>query len=265
MDTHFSTQDEFMDDLLLKHRISLRVLSDFAENHIEELKHAEDIFDLRDEHDEKLCLSVFCLMAGENAPAVRNNFCNRYQINDSSVDEIFFERNKLFLIAAFAYNPVFFAMCWNLCGIIASQLAMEAESQNETITPKKNKSVNLFFQRRVEVPAASGADEALREIWAESIDLDGVQGNLRIRANNRDDAGEMEFRFRFSEYHGEPLYFLKVHFTAKSDESRHIAELNKIAVNSKRKKELIIASSVQSGIHYSEGFTITSIEVEKFA
>ena len=255
---------EFIDELLLSHRVSLLALSDFADTHMEDLQQAENIFDLKEEKDEKLCLALFRLMAGKYASAISEKFCNKYHLALSSVDDLFFEKNKLFLLAAFVYNPSFFTLSWNLCGIIRSELAFEAESQKETEEPERSEVITVVFLRPILALAASGADETLEEIWSEDIDLDGIQGKLRILANNKDDAGLVEFRFKFIEYHSEPPYYLLVRYTTQSDGIEHTAELNTIAVNSSKKRELVIVSAVQEGIRYSGGLTITSMEVHKY-
>jgi hypothetical protein len=248
--------DEFIDQLLLEHHISLRNVYDFAEEHIRDLEQAESIFDLKNERDEKLCLTLFRLMTGEYAKAVSESFCNRYNIDGSSLDDIFFEQNKLFLIAAFIYNPAFFAMSWNLCGIIRSELAYGVKTQPGTIEQKNSPSP---FQRTIHAYAASSADEARIPIWSENIDQDGIQGELRILANNIDNAGEVEFRFKFKEYHSEPPYYLRVNFKTNSDNTEHVAELNDIEVNDSENRELIIVS-VQNGIPYVKGITTTGMQ-----
>jgi hypothetical protein len=252
--------DEFIDQLLLKYRVSLRRVYKFADEHMKELEQAENIFELKDDNDKKLCLVLFRLMAGKNSLAISKFFCDRYHINDYSIDDLFFEEHKLFLISAFIYNPSFFAASWNLCGIIISHLAYEAEAKKETQKPQNGTVVIIVFQRFI--PAehrASSAAETLKEIWSEDIDQDGIQGKLLIEAN----AGIVKFSFIFKEYRSEPPYNLRVHYKTQSDNVEHTAELNVIEVNSVRNRELIITSVPQHGIRYEDGFTITNLEVQK--
>jgi len=255
MEKEFNPQDEFIDQLLLKNNISLRAVYRFADEHIKELEQAENIFDLKEERDKKLCIALFRLMAGKYADDISKNFCERYDISDSSIDDIFFEKNKLFLIAAFIYNPSFFAMSWNLCGIISSQIASRAETH-----------VTVFqFQRKVHAFAASGADDIMKPIWSEDINQDGINGKLWIDANNKDNAGMVQFCFLFGEYRPEPPYFMRIHYTTNIDNIGHTAELINIAVNNDADKELIIASAPQNGIRYEKGLTITGREMLKNA
>jgi hypothetical protein len=254
---------ELVDQLLIKHKISLLDAADFANEHIKELEQAKNIFDLKEERDEKLCLALFRLMAGKYAADISKSFCERYNITDSSVDEIFFEKNKLFLIAAFIYNPSFFAMSWNLCGIIMSQLAYQAEMQEDVQKQETGKVIVVDFQQNIEILSASRADEVLQPIWSEDIDRDGIQGELQIRVNNKDNAGMVQFRFKFKEYHSEPPYYLRVHYKTNNDNIEHTAELNVITVNNADNRELIIASARQDSVRYEGGLTITSLEVQK--
>jgi hypothetical protein len=259
MTNKINVADEFIDQLLLKYRISLRAVYDFAEEHMEELQQAKKIFDLKDERDKKLCLALFRLLSEKNAAAISTSFCGRYHIADSSLDDLFFEQNKIFLIAAFIYNPSFFARSCNLCGILMSQLAFKAELLGEKQKPGKSKAFE--FPRTIPALAASGTDETLEEIWGEDIDQDGIQGKLRILAYNKDDAGVVQFRFKFGEYYPEPPYYLRVRYTTNSDGMEYTAELNIIAVNSSKNRELVIDSAPQKGIRYSDGLSIISLEV----
>lgn len=263
MDKKFNAGDEFIDHLLLKHNISLRAIYKFADKHMKELEQAENIFDLKEEKDKKLCFALFRLMAGKYASAVIESFCESYNITDSFLDDLFFEEHKLFLIAAFIYNPSFFTMSWNLCGIIRSQLAYRAEALKEAQKPQTGAVIVVIFQRNIKAFMASSADKILREIWSEDIDQDGIQGKLRILANNKDDSGMVQFRFKFKEYHSEPPYYLRVLYKTNSDNIEHTAELSVIAVNSAKNKELIIASTPQNGVRYEGGLTFKSLEVYK--
>jgi len=255
---------KFINGLLLKHRVSLRALSDFADAHMGDLQQAESIFDLKEKKDGKLCLALFRLMAGEYAAAISERFCSRYSL-DPSLDDFFFEKNKLFLLAAFVYNPSFFAMSWNLCGIIRSELALRQELQEKT--PKHETGFAAFaairLRRNAEVLAASSADAAMKEIWSEDIAEGGVFGRLRIMANNKDNAGKVQFRFKFRDYHSEPPFDLLVRYSTKSDGIEHAAELNTTPVNCSRSKELVIASAPQSGVRYSGGLSGISLEARK--
>jgi hypothetical protein len=260
MEKKLNAGNDLIDRLLLKHRISLRTVSDFADKHMGELMRAEKIFELKEEGDQKLCLAIFRLLSEKQAEAISASFCSLCHIADSSTDELFFERNRLFLLSAFIYNPSFFAMSWNLCGIMRSHLTAQAESSIDGQEQKNGAARLIPFQRTMHVLAASSADEALREIWSETVYLDGISGRLRILANDKDDAGLMQFRFRFSAYHPEPPFYLRVFYTTNSDSGEHVVELSTVAVNNSGKGELVIASELQRGIRYSEGFVITAME-----
>jgi len=245
MTNEFDASFEFIDELLLKHRVSLRSLSNVAETQMDDLQQAERIFDLKEEKDGKLCLALFRLMAGNHATAISESFCSMYNL-DPSLDDFSFERNKLFLLAAFVHNPSFFAMSWNLCGIIQSELASQGEKSNRTFLPRRN----------IAVLAASSADVAMKEIWSEDIEENGISGKLRILANNKDGAGKLQFRFKFSEYHSEPPYYLVARYTTKSDGIEYQAELSTTPVNNSKNKELVIASAIQTGVNYSGGLDL---------
>jgi len=259
MDNELNAGFGFIDELLLKHRISLRTLGDYAEKHMEDLEKAESIFDLKNEREIKLCLALFRLMAGKYAAAIGESFCGRYHITDSPVDDIFFEQNKLFLIAAFVYNPSFFAMSWNLCGIIRSELAFAKELQ--VISWENIKQFPRFHVPAVN--AASSADGVLREIASKDIviEKEGVFGKLGILANNRDTTGIIQFRFKFNEFTNRPPYYLRVRYTCVSDNTERIAELKNVE-KSQRNRELFIYSQPQSGIPYGDGLTI-GLDIQK--
>jgi len=263
MELESSSTLDFIDELLLKHRVSLLALSDFADVHMDDLQRAERIFDLKEERDGKLCLALFRLLAGKHEAAISESFCNRYNL-DTSLDDFSFEKNKLFLLAAFVYNPSFFAMSWNLCGIIRCELALRKELQEETPKQETGSVFSIVPKRRinigVDVLAASSAGEEMEEIWSGNIAEEGICGKLRISANNKDDAGEVYFAFEFKEYSPGLPFFLQVRYTTSIDRIEHIAKLT-IEHNSARKKVLIISSEPQRGIRYGGGITITDIEV----
>jgi len=256
----FDERNEFIDQLLLKYRISLFTVADFAKTHRSEMQQAGKIFDLKTERDEKLCLAVFRLISEEYSAAISECFCAQYKIA-SSLDDIFFDQNKLFLISAFIYNSSFFARSWNLCGIIISHLAYQAELRDEPKKPQAGTVIVVFFQQDIEVLSASSADEVLQPIWSKDIDQNGIQGKLQILANDNDDAGMLQFCFTFKEYYSEPPYYLSVHYKTNGDNIEHTAELNVIDVNNADNGELIIASARQNGVRYKDGFA--SLEVHK--
>jgi hypothetical protein len=262
MERKVNAGDEFIDQLLLKYRISLRAVADFAEAHTEDLRQAGNMFDLRTDRDKKLCLALFRLFSED--PAVRESFCGRYHIAGSSADDLFFEQHKLLLISAFIYNPSFFAMSCNLYGIIKSQLAFQTDVQEKGKEHQSGAAIKIIsFQRTVIPYAASAADEILREIWSEDIKQDGISGKLRIVANNANDAGIVQFRFRFDEYRPEPPFYLRIQYETNSDHKVHGADLNSVAVNNSGKGELVIVSEAQSGIRYGGGFVITGLEIRQ--
>jgi len=259
MNKEINTSFDFLDSLLLKHNISLHTLSDYAEEHMQELNQAENIFNLKEEKDIKLCLCLFRLMAERFSAEISECFCKRYNISDSKVDDITYEKNKLFLLAAFVYNPSFFSMSWNLCGIIRSELAIQKEAHknvNSNVTV-----IQLFFF--VKALAAGGANETIEKIWDETIDQEGICGQLQIKANNKNNAGKLQFFFKFKEYHPKPPCHLVIHFITESDKIVYTAEIKEVLLNSSRNKELVIASSELDGIRYTGGIKITGMEVHK--
>lgn len=258
MKQRLSAQDEFIDSLLLENGISLRNVYDYAEGHMNDLETAENIYSLNSERDKKLCLSIFRLISEEYAAAISNCFNAEYNINNITLDDSFFEENKLFLIAAFIYNPQFFARSWNLCGLFISHLAYEAGTRKET--KELSQAIIVFWVRQVSVYNASGEKGTLKTIWSEEVNEKGIRGKLAIKANNKDDAGELHFRFRFSEYSPRPPFFLRVHYATEKDGKEHTAELTEWT-SSKRNRELAIFSITEQGIKYAEGLTITNLEI----
>ena len=253
---------EFIDRLLMNYRISLRTVSSFAEQYGDELQRAQDIFALGSERDQKLCQALFRLLSKEEAKELGDYFCRKYQIQDR-LDDIFFEENKLFLIAAFVCNPAFFTLSWNICGLIKTEMALEGESQQ----PIQTQTMVLvwFAIPDIIVRAASSSDPMLREIWSKNLDQEGVKGELRVLANNADEKGRIQFCFKFKEFLSPPPYYLTVRYTTESDKQNHVAELNIVDVNNIEEKELIIVSKVQRGVRYTEGITNIRIEVQKLA
>jgi len=204
MEKEINAQDEFIDQLLLNNNISLRAIYKYADEHMKELEQAENIFDLKEEKDEKFCLALFRLMAGKYAADISKSFCERYNITDSSVDDIFFEKNKLFLIAAFIYNPSFFAMSWNLCGIIRSQLAYQAEMQEDVREPETGESSD-----RIEYIAASPEGPGFKEF---GTPLENKKGVL-VSRGAQFDVSYLQLIFRPKAEL--PDIFIDVRFTVK--------------------------------------------------
>jgi hypothetical protein len=252
MELELNEGDEFIDQLLHRYHISLLALGDFAEEHIREFEQAESIFDLKTERDKKLCLALFRLLSEKQAAAVSEKFCNRYNITNTSGDDIFFEQNKLFLIAAFIYNPSFFAMSWNLCGLIMSELAYEAESAStEELSFVIERSD--FFQ----YIAASGAGMEMRPVGnLVEINIKGIKGELSIDGNKENRA--VQFEFVFAEYHRHLPFQLEFLFVTEADKLTHQVKLDK-KLEDPDGKVLIISSPVLYDIDISKGITVIGI------
>ena len=138
--------EDIIDELLIKHNISLRILSDYADDHMEKLLKAEDIFNHKEDKDKRLCLAIFHLLAGDHAIAICECFCERYNIDASLIGKRISDENVMFLLAAFIYNPSFFAMSQNLCGIIRSQLAFEAEERKKMQIDSEYTDTTVFIR-----------------------------------------------------------------------------------------------------------------------
>jgi hypothetical protein len=249
----------FIDDLLIKHSVSLRTVYDFAEQHGEELRKAGEIFELKSERDKKLCLSLFKLLAGKSAKKMSAYYCRRYGI-EKGPDKEFFEENKLFLITAFIENPAFFNMSWNLCGIIQTRLSLK----KAPVTIKKTADDEEWLPfGNMGFAFAASSGSFLETIFSESIDTNGIKGRLQVMANNENESGDVQFVFAFDEYSSRPPYFLVIRFKTVDGKS-HTIKLDTYDSN-EHSKTLIIQSELQRGIKYSGGFTDVRVRKEKNA
>jgi hypothetical protein len=192
MSVNYNAGVDFIDKLLVKYRISLRTVYRFAEEHDSEIQGIEGIFDLKTERDKKLCLVLFRLLSGRSEE-IGSHFSNRYGFADS-LDDLFYEQNKLLLITAFMYNPPFFAMAWNLCGLVLADIA-DKSTGRENEGPVGGTKIIVFPQAlKVHRLAASGTEEGLRQFGkSHHVSVGDYSGELQIMS---DAEGYLQFRFK---------------------------------------------------------------------
>ena len=257
-----NTALEIIDDLLSEHHISLRAVYEAAEKHEEDIKNIDRIFELKSEDDKKLCLGVLRLLAGEKAEEVCNYFCNKYLI-ENNLDDIFYAKNKVYIIAAFINNPSFLTMSINICGYIKTELTISAESKADIEQTAMEREIGPvdFYIDRIDLKTASTSDEILKNIWNRSLDEKNIKGELFIDASDYEGRGRVQFTFIFAEYTPAPPFYLTIRYKTISDNKEHKAELFRIAANDSENRELIIESRIYRGVSYGEGIKEIRIEL----
>jgi hypothetical protein len=238
---------------MLQHHISLRNVYDYADSHKNELQCIENIFELGSEKDKQLCLALFRLIAKNEERRIANYFCNEYRFDDN-LDDMFFEQNKILLITAFIYNPAFFAMAWNLCGIIKAEIAVD---QNDLQVLKRNNAQQVFrFYNgagKVHNLAASGKDVGNKKFGEMlRVSFDETKGELQLLG---DDSGTLKLRFKFDKEYLQ-LPHLKVTFTVDATGESMETVLDKPLLNNND----MICSPIMKNIDISKGISITEVE-----
>jgi len=252
------TTVKFIDSLLIRYRVTLKMVYDCNANEKEAIADIKSIFDLGTPRDFRLCLVALRILGGNNAEKVAEYFkSDRGILYDA--DDQFFDENKTLVLTAFMYNPAFFAMAVNLHGLIDHKLQKQKLPVMETV--KNLPHIFDFIPKpalQFEYLAASGAGRKMKQIGKPAaVELNGISGELRIDGS-KEMNNAVQFVFLFSKYHRQVPFYLDVSFVTKADKLTHKARICKKHESSDKKK-LAITSPVQYEIDFSKGIAVTEI------
>jgi hypothetical protein len=217
--------EDFIDDMLIKHNISLEKTIAYAKEHRAELEGMKRIFKLENADDARFLLSLPALMV----PAIADNvvsYFRKEKAGDPVIEatEPDIENCKLPLLSAFIHNPSFFTMAWNWCAMIRQELQARTNPRRSFEVIKGEKApqfvskrtgLNIKYQRQ----AASGADAVVQDgEW--DIQRDNVLlGLLWLEITERG----TRFVFQFTDYTPEPSCYLVLKYKTKDGEPKSAA------------------------------------------
>lgn len=246
---------KFIDSLLVKNRVTLKMVYDCSVNDREIITDIKKIFDLENKQAFLLCLVALRIL-GEN----EKNKIAEYFKNDSQMyydlDDQFFEENKTVVLTAFIYNPEFFTMAVNMRGLIEHELQKQ---KNLKIMPKNKKSPPQTWH--FEFLAASSAGPKWKPVGEPlMIKLkNGIDGRLSIYGKDLKGKRVALFRFAFAKYYQCLPFYLDITFITKADNLTHKAKLGEKYIDNPKMNELVITSSIQDKIDFSGGINVTEI------
>ena len=256
------TVTDFIDDLLIKHRVTLKMAYDCSVREKEAIQGMKEIFTLKKRDDFLLCMTALRILAGDNMDKIGGYFQKDSEM-DYELDEQFFEKHKTLVLTAFVVNPAFFAMAVNAHGVIAYELQKQEQevpalehAAKRTLKPMKKFISFPLPSLQLDYLAASACGPELVEIMKPlKLDLDGIKGELAVDGSeNR----TIQFRFEFEELHQRFPFFLDLTYRTEADQKIHSVSLNE------RRNEYDIVSPMQYDIDFSQGIAITEIKGVKF-
>jgi len=244
---------DFLDTLLLRHHISLKMVYDCAEKQYDDLNTMERIIDLNEEEDVRRFFATARILNPEGADAIIENLRkearkqNRNWIAD--IQEPPPDSYTLLIISAFVYNTLFFAMALKKCELLMqSTHRSERQKDNKRRGPFKR----LFPKTgessyRIEYKAASSAVPDFEKF---GIPLEIEEGILESRGAQFD------------------VHYLRFYFRPKAELPGNCIIDVRFSVMGKNhnlrlyKNDEIFISETQDGkgIDYTHGIEIESIE-----
>jgi len=242
---------EYINNLLNKNKVSLKMVYDCKVKENENLKNIERIF----EEDSKgkeflLCQAVLRILCNDNTDKFIEYLKNDTGMNDE-LNDIFFEKHKTLILTAFIYNRTFFAMAVNLHGLIACKL----KNQKISIIRNKTRSGISAFPIRAfrlkHLAAGSRGPELISILTAKTLNLEGIKGELSVYGNNQNMV--VQFRFEFKEFHNPFPFFLCIEYVTNADKKKRKIDLNI------KHNEYVIVSKMNYNIDFSKGITIEKI------
>jgi hypothetical protein len=250
---------DFLDTLLLRHHITLKMVYDCAAARYEELKGMERILDLKDEEDVRRFLVLPRILVPDGADTIIAHFREETQKQESKrwvsvVSEPDIEKYAVLLISAFVYNTPFFAMAWKRCDLLK-----EAAYQKRSVTPIHEIASQPKRARRREssyqfmYKAASAAVPGFRRF---GTPFDFEEGRLEALGAEFD-GYYLQFRFTPNAALIR-LYIIDVQFTTSEDHVSHVLRL-------RNNPDGVFRSSPKDGknIDYTQGIEVQSVEFKE--
>jgi len=251
-DTH-KEADDLLDDLMIENHITIKDVYNCAEQHEDEIKNMVNIFDLENDHDRLLVLTILRLLAGEHGKAVTDLYCRDYAIKNENYRENCAKEDIKLLLTACLYNRAFFSFAMRLYGDIEARLGRIAEK--ERIAPPEELMVinTVLFVKKWIIPYKRDIDAAPRGyvtfLKEEHMECNGICGTLELRKNKYNQV-QCLFTFDEDKYQKKIPFVLEVQFTTKSDSKKHTITLNRF---DKGNVITYIFSDIESGIDLSKG------------
>ena len=250
---------DFLDTLRCENRVTFRALYDWERNHQDEIQGMASIFSLQTKADAQYCLALPKLLDPENADAlidyVRTRHKDRFVFHDAVPDV---EGCKIPLLAAFIFNPPFFAMAWNWCALYRRELHQQLWLR-ETAEKSRSAHSPVIPRQRVQYDMAASGTGVIRDIGGWLIDVDAsLLGRLWINST----PGGMRFLFRFDVYSPAPPCYLNIKCTTNRDGKEYPSiALRELWLNNPDEGDLIIASGIIPDFDAGE-VEISAVEIE---
>lgn len=248
---------DFLDDLLLNNRITLKDLNDCMRAKRLEITEMENIFDLKTEEDARRCAALPRLLFPQEADAITAYFRQEEEDNPvMKIPEPSVEEYKVLLAASFVYNRAFFAMAWNWCAAIREELR---KSGFELIVFGKRRLSSHtmpFFESR----AAASIEPVFRSFGEHP--LEGY-GNLVALCCSTEKARYVKLQFRPEKPLPQELkkpYRMAILFICRADNTEHLFHLpGREDRHIPHSGETLISKSEE--IDYASGIDIKQIQI----
>jgi len=270
MTNTYQEADDLLYDLLIENHITIKDVYNCMEQHEDEIMNMMKIFNLLDDRDRLLSLTILYLLAREQGKEVTNLYCRDYAIKNVNYRESCTKEDIKLLLTACLDNPIFFSFAMRLYKDIKAKLEWEAEAkkeaedeqdveveaEDEAVMERFAAVIIIFYQG-----ARAAATEDLDTFLEEHMEFNGVWGTLVLKKDN-DNWVQYEFVFDEDNYQEKMPFVLEVQFTTKSGSKKPPIILNRC-----REENVIthIYSDLISGIDYlsEEGnFTIIAKELD---
>lgn len=236
---------DFLNNIRLRHRITFKALYSCLENDFEEIQRMEDVFDLRNEKDAQILITIPKLFFADDESDNIISFIkaerksNYLRIASPAVDHY-----KVLLLSALINNTAFFAMAWNWCGYIRQELLLQEVPQEQEINV-----IDIIFSKMKYI--FDDIKEALQieqPVFAPIFASHAVSGFGPLgRAFVINGIGILEARCADFE-----LPYLQFKFTPKNDKLVHpySIEVKLISKNDNKEHTLYLFSTDDSSDHF---------------
>ena len=254
---------EYLNNLLIKHRVSLKMVYDCSVNQKETIDGIARIFDSEAYNDYLLSMTVLRILAGNDTDKINGYFKHDYGI-DYDLNDKFFEEHKILVLTALMLNPSFYSMAMNMHGLISYELYKQ-ESPVAAAAGKFNdlkEKVITFISKETYIPfnapvfglvyqsAGTSGNQLIEIMRKENIDLNGIKGSLIVNANEKNNV--IQFQFEFAESHRFVPFYLEVTYVTEADN-----KTRKIKINEKHSGR--ISSRKKKNIDFTRDITVTKI------
>ena len=223
-----------LDTLLLRHHVTLTAVYDCAVAQLDNLNNMEHIFDLENEKDAKLLVTIpVLLFTNKEAKSIIDYFKNEERENkllQSAKPDL--EKYKVLLLSAFVYNPSFFSMAWNWCAYIQEKVRKQQGKPNLRIVKSQTEKtravtggtntvdfpVSLRMDRRA---AASAGNNSFGKI----THLKDI-GELKQLVKEEDEHCYFQFSLKITNERLLRPFTLEIDFTTLEDGKEHHTKID---------------------------------------